>query len=136
MAKTKNNPVNTVVKEKTSEAQKPKDNLPGKVGADNTEAALKKQEENKDGLRVDPTITQKETERAASEQEAAMEAKLVREAEEAEKAQKFESDSVDVSKKPKVLSEGKGLKEVVAADAKERKKEFTTCPVTGVLIVK
>ncbi len=142
MAKTK---VKTEVKEKSTKELETeiqnattgvKDDLPGKEGTKNTLAAAKKQEENKDGLRVDPTITQEESERAAAENEAAMKAKLEREKVVVKEAQKFESDTVNVSKKPKVLAEGKGLKEVVAADAKERGKEFTTCPVTGVLIVK
>lgn len=90
-------------------------------------------------LAVDPTITQDETAKAVEVNKAAMEAKLASEAIKQKETNAMTSESpVDVKdlKRGKETKESKELVEAVKADAKKRGKEFTTCPVSGVLIAK
>lgn len=125
MSKAKNKQVKTEVEQK-----------PGEAGAEVTAGALAKQEENKEGLRVDPTIEQLETEKAKEIAAIRAEAKAEIDAIRAEAAKKTESDQVDVSKPKGAVAESADLEAAVKADAKARKKTCEKCLVTGVLVVK
>lgn len=144
-AKNKAKEVKTEVKEKSSEelakeiqeatGTEAKDDLPGKEGAKNTAEALEKQEENKDGLRVDPSIDQLETDKAKEIAKIQAEAKAEEDKIRAEAAAKPAADPVETPKTD-FKEEPTSLAEAVKADAEKRGKTFEKCLVTGVLVVK
>lgn len=121
---------------------KTKDNKevsPSLEGTKNTLAAAKKQEDNKEALAIDPSITQEATKEAEAVAEAERLAKELEDLKKQLKAGEMvaptQVDNKEV-KSDKVVKESKELKEAVKKDAKDRKKEYAECIVTGVLIVK
>ena len=101
------------------------------------EEAAKKQEENKDGLRIDPTITNSEAEKAAEIKEQAKEAKAETDAAAHERANVFDGIQVDNQKVQGVtVVESAELKAAVKKDADARGKVFEQCPISGVLVVR
>lgn len=117
---------------------KAKEVSPAVVGTETTLAARKKQDENKEGLRVDPTITQEGTKESEEVNEKAMQEKLAAEAEVQEKVNAMKApvqiNAKEVVKVP--VKEPKALKASVQKDAEARKKTYQECPITGVLVVR
>lgn len=127
-----------MAKNKVKTERKKPETSPAEEGTKTTLEAAQKQEDNKEGLRVDPTIEQKETEKA---KEIKAEQKKVKEANDEEVAKEVAKLRADDQVKggvqsAKVITESKELIKAVKADAEKRGKTFTQDPVTGVLIVK
>jgi hypothetical protein len=125
----KNNKLKTQVIDKTS---------PTVAGAKTTKEALAKQEANKDKMAIDPSTTQPETVKAEEANAKAKEAHKDAEATLQKETNKMTADTTVNAKdlRKGVVPESSELIKAVKADAKERGKTFSTCPVNGVLIVK
>ncbi len=111
---------------------------PAEVSTEIKKKLAKDQEDNKDELRVDPTVENKEAEKAAEVAEEQKKAKAKADKELAKKAKVHEGIEVETSAvtKDTVIKESSALKKAVKADAKERGKEYTECLLTGVLVVR
>lgn len=89
-------------------------------------------------LAIDPTVTQDQTKESEEVNAKAMKDKLANEAVVQKETNKMSAETQVNAKDEKrgvEVVESDDLKEAVAKDAKERKKTFTECPITGVLVV-
>lgn len=144
MAKTNKPAVKTEVKPKEEVNEIEKANEEAK--ADMAVAAEVKEEKDlpivttagtkPEDLRVDATITNSEVDKAVAASKAAAEAKAKADAEKAEMTAALRGRHVDNKAVQNVYAgESRELVAAVKEDAEKRGKQFSVCPISGVLVV-
>lgn len=135
---TKNKPnkpeIETKIKNKSATGIEQPDKLPAELGTEVSKKAAEKQEIEKEGLREDPTIEQKETKKAEETNKSQLAAKKKEEAKVAKETAKMKAPDQVRRSTTDVIEESEELVEAVTKDAESRGKTVERCVVTGVLI--